>query len=126
MNRRRRENTIPGEFQKLGLHRFQGILDCVTTPEEFARTMIAGLDDAERATLRAYLTRIVEPDHSGDALIGLWNATPASYHFLNGEELRQVLTLVRDQLGLGRTRPGWVPLGEGRRHGKRAARHKSS
>ncbi|MBX9933399.1 MAG: hypothetical protein K2Y56_17995 [Methylobacterium sp.] len=117
VRKKHNEPVLPCEFITLGERLYQGFDDDIDTTEAFI-DHLAGEFSKEKATnLRASLGSIAESAQA-DELLRMWNSVASDYYFHDGEEVRRLLSMVRDKLGQGRMRPGWRPVGERRNHGR--------
>ena len=101
----------------MGERLYQGFDYDFHTAEDYIDHLARGFSEVEATELRAFLGTIVE-SAPADELMRMWNSVVRDYYFYDGEEIREMLTLVRDKLGQGRMRPDWQPVGESRNHGR--------
>lgn len=89
---------VSDEFRKMAERFIQDIDIVADSKAALAKFVLGDLTPAELTRLRAYLSEIVTNRYSDEQLINLWNTTPTEIEFFHGNELRNVLTFIRDQI----------------------------
>lgn len=71
------------------------------TLEAMADFAVRGLNDDERAELGAFFDNILDGDFSQGELKALWRHSEADVYFRDGEQVRVLLSLMRQRLMTG-------------------------
>lgn len=69
------------------------------TIEAMADFAVTGLNAEERTELSAFLEKVLSGDYSGGELKALWRRSPADVYFRDGEQVRQLLSRMKEMLG---------------------------
>ncbi len=68
------------------------------TMEAMADFAVNGLSDDQRVELSAFLGDVLNGQYSGGELKAFWRRSEADVYFINGEQVRLLLSLMREKL----------------------------
>lgn len=89
---------VPDEFKRLADCFCLGIDDDLETPEEWAASAVRMLDERQTKVVKLFLGRVLGGNCSDADLQRIWFSTSASHYFPEEDQLRMILTIIRDTI----------------------------